>query len=114
VIAGKVALMIGRRQLFGRVANTIALAFGYFASMPEAKACLYGKYWVVCPNGHVDTVDDGTCQHVCETCHAQVFRGAKVTLRCRNGHDGEVDTAACGRACTSVKCGTCGIECRIG
>jgi hypothetical protein len=107
-------MLISRRDVFRRAANGAAFAVCMFGMVPKSWACLYGSFWVVCPNGHVDRVDDGTCQHKCEKCGAQAFNGAKVTLRCPNGHDGVFDTSSCGRACSSAKCGTCGRECRIG
>lgn len=106
--------MISRRRLLGQAFRATAVASFYLASVAKAKACLYGSYLVVCSKGHVDRVDQGTCQHKCETCGEQVFRGAKVTLRCPNGHSGEVDSSVCGRACEGVNCGTCGANCRIG
>lgn len=117
----RMRMLIRRREAFRWLANGAAFAFCAFGMVPKCRACLYGSYWVVCPNNtpnsnpqHVDRVDDGTCQHKCDKCGAQCFRGANVTLRCPNGHDGEVDTSKCGDACTGVNCGTCGANCRIG
>lgn len=80
-----------------------------------AEACLYGKWNVRCPNGHIDTVTDGTCQHKCEKCRAQVFSGKDVTVVCRNGHSSRITTGDCGRSTctTSYICPKCGIDCRL-
>jgi hypothetical protein len=103
-----------RRSFF---ANFLGAAggIGFLLATPRrAQACLYGKWWVVCPKGDCDLVDDGTCQHVCEKHGIQVFRGSQVTVRCPKGHDNPIDTAPCGRACTSYKCTVCGEDCRVG
>ena len=106
--------MIARRDVLRRLGVACGVAFGSMGMPGTARACLYGKWWVKCPNGHVDMVDDGTCSHKCERCGLQVFRGNQVTVVCPNGHANTIDTGACGRACTSYKCETCGSDCRVG
>jgi hypothetical protein len=82
----------------------------------SASACLYGKWRVKCANGHVDTVDDATCQHKCEKCRLQVFSGNKVTVVCRNGHANEILTGAANRKEITQHyiCPTCKTDCRLG
>jgi hypothetical protein len=103
-----------RRDFMAKAARTSGAAVVIALIPKSARACLYGKWWVVCPNGHVDLVDDGTCQHKCEKCGVQAFQGSIVTVRCPNGHDNRIDTAPCGRACTGFNCPTCGSNCRVG
>ena len=105
------------RRDFIRKLVGVAGAFGFLLANPmRAQACLYGQWWVVCPKGDCDLVDDGTCQHKCEQHGIQVFRGSAVTVRCPNGHDNPIDTAQCGKACTDYWCPTpgCGENCRVG
>jgi len=103
-----------RRHFITKAANLAGVAAIIAATPKQASACLYGKWWVVCPVGHVDQVDDGTCQHKCEKCGRQAFQGSVVTVRCPSGHDNRIDTASCGRACGAYSCPTCGKNCRVG
>ena len=101
-----------RREFVVRAVG-VAGAVGFIAAVPvPAQACLYGKWAVLCANGHVDLVDDGTCQHVCEKCGLQVFSGDDVTVVCRNGHPNRIKTGA--PASTSFICPTCKTDCRLG
>jgi len=105
-----------RRQFIANLVGAVG-AVGFLLAVPRrAHACLYGKWWVVCPRGDADLVDGGTCQHVCQQHHIQVFRGSAVTVRCPRGHDNPIDTAPCGRACTSYTCTApnCGLNCCVG
>jgi hypothetical protein len=113
--SGRVA-MGSRRHFITAMLRAVA-ALGSIAVFPgRAAACLYGKWWLVCPKGDADLVDDGTCQHQCKTHRIQVFRGKLVTVRCPNGHDTEIDTSTCKRACTDFICPAngCGRNCRVG
>ena len=106
---------IARRKLLQQslMGGFFAVAALVFPS--QARACLYGKWWVVCPNNHVDEVDDGTCQHKCSKCGQQCFRGNTVTVLCPKGHRNDV-TSQCDHAhCTQhFNCTTCGVDCRHG
>ncbi len=103
-----------RRQFIEKMAAASGVLGLIIGTSRPARACLYGKWWVVCPNNHADLVDDGTCQHKCEECGLQAFRGSQVTVRCPNGHNNPIDTAPCGQACTNFNCPTCGADCRVG
>jgi len=103
-----------RREFLVRVLQAFGGIGAVAATARRAEACLYGKWWVVCPRGDADLVDDGTCQHRCEQHGLQVFRGNVVTVRCPNGHDNEIDTGRCDRACTGFSCPRCGRNCRVG
>lgn len=111
-----------RRQFIAKAANLAGGIAIIAATQKQAKACLYGDWFVVCPVGHVDKVDSGTCQHKCEKCGRQAFQGSVVTVRCPRGHDNRIDTDRCpqmesrgGRsACTGYNCSTCGSNCRVG
>jgi hypothetical protein len=101
-----------RRSFMVRVVETLGAATIIAALPRSAQACLYGKWKVRCANGHVDTVTEGTCQHVCEKCGLQAFSGDTVTVVCPEGHLNRVNT---GKLLQSFKCTTprCGKECRI-
>ena len=97
-----------RREFLVGVVGTIGAAGIIVAAPSPARACMYGKWIVRCPNGHDDVVTEGTCQHVCEKCGTQVFSGDVVTVVCPAGHPNRVHT---GDAMRSWKC-SCGRECR--
>jgi len=86
---------------------------GALMALPaRVDACLYGTWVLQCPKdeSHRDTVEDGTCQHECETCGTQMFDGDDVTVVCPSGHPTRVRT---GRpASTSFICPTCKRQCR--
>ena len=105
-----------RRKFIRKLVGAAGAAGFLLANPMRAQACLYGQWWVVCPKGDCDLVDDGTCQHECEQHHIQVFRGSAVTVRCPNGHDNPIDTAPCGEACTDYFCTRrdCRKNCRVG
>jgi DNA-directed RNA polymerase subunit RPC12/RpoP len=109
-----------RREFITTVVGTIAAVGTVVVGAPSsAQACLYGKWQVRCANGHIDIVDDGTCQHKCEKCGLQVFDGHTVTVVCPVGHANRVDTGTYPQkrghpVMESYKCSTCGRECRIG
>jgi len=82
----------------------------------RAQACLYGTFWVRCPNGHIDTVDSGTCNHNCEKCGAKAFTEGEGDIVCPAGHINHVRTGSSRRqedVTTSIKCRTCGKECKL-
>ena len=109
--------MILSRRTFGTfAARSLGLLSVSVLFAPKSRACIYGKWLVVCPNKHADFVDDGTCQHVCSTCHTQVFNGNVVTVRCRNGHDSVLTSGPRTRdgATQHAPCATCHIDCRWG
>jgi hypothetical protein len=102
-----------RRQFIAKLFGATG-AVGFLLANPgRAHACLAGNWYVVCPYGDADLVTQGTCQHVCQQHHVQVFRGSQVTVRCPKGHDNPIDTAPCGKACTDFNCTTCGRDCRV-
>ena len=111
-----------RRQFITTVVGTIAAICTSVVLAPSpARACLYGKWKVRCPNGHDDIVDAGTCRHNCETDGVQVFSGDVVTVVCPVGHPNRVDTGTYPRkhgrpVMESYTCrvSRCGRECRIG
>src|SRR5215204_1007977 len=80
-------------------------AFGIMMVVPShARACMYGRWVVRCPYGdckHEDVVTEGTCQHVCDRCHRQMFSGDVITVVCPVGHGNRVST---GDAMDSWKC----------
>ena len=111
-----------RREFIATVVGTIATAGIIVVASSPARACLYGKWKVRCPNGHDDIVDAGTCQHVCEKpgCGRQVFSGHAVTVVCPIGHPNRVDTGTYPQkhgkpVMESYRCSTstCGRECLI-
>ena len=75
-----------RKALF--LAATVVLMPPVLLAQP--RNYLWGTWVVRCAKGHDDTVTDGTAQHKCEKCGAQVFRNGKVTVVCLNGHPNEV------------------------
>ena len=84
----------------------------------KARACMYGTWKLKCPNpacGRIDTVTDGTCQHVCEnsSCRRQMFNGTKVTVVCPNGHENTIDTGSGIDSYLCPKAG-CGKDCNTG
>jgi len=101
-----------REFLRGLIANAGAVAV-LLVAPSRAFACLGGIWVVHCPYcGHNDTVTEGTCQHVCESCGRQIFNGSQVTVVCPNGHLNLIDTGdglATSYACTAKGCG---LECR--
>ena len=105
-----------RRDFIARLLETSG-AFGIALAMPRpAKACLYGKWKVRCPNGHDNMVDDGTCQHKCKNCRVQAFSGNDVTVVCRNGHPNRITTGAGDRdhITQHYTCPSCHTDCRLG
>src|SRR5271165_7239359 len=75
-----------RREFVVTLVAQIAAIGTIMATPSRASACLVGTWKVICPNGHVDTVTQVTCQHVCQTCGAQAFSGGDVSVVCPNGH----------------------------
>lgn len=105
-----------RREFMARIAGMTGAA-GIMLAIPErAHACLYGKWAVLCPNNHVNIVDDGTCQHVCENCYVQVFSGNVVTVVCINGHPNRITTGGRNKETITQHyiCPTCYTDCRLG
>jgi hypothetical protein len=105
-----------RRGFITRLLGTIG-AVSFIAAFPtKARACLGGVWHVQCPNGHIDTVTDATCQHKCEKCGVQVFSGNQVTVVCKNGHPNRIITGACDKShcTTSFICPQDGTNCRLG
>ena len=108
-------MRLTRRQLVQRVMTGGFAAVVLMAFPSKAKACLYGTWMVVCPNNHVDEVDDGTCQHRCSKCGQQCFRGDTVTVLCPKGHRNDVTSQCDHDHCTEhFNCTTCGVDCRRG
>ena len=105
-----------RRTVLVRLISSVG-ATSFMAGAPlRARACLLGKWKVRCPNGHDDIVDDVTCNHACETCHANALSGGVGNVVCPNGHASHVSTGDRNEQdkwLQSFKCPTCGFECRI-
>jgi hypothetical protein len=110
-----------RREFLTRVVGGTAAAGLVLGTPRPAEACLWGTWWVYCRNCHqVDTVEQGTCQHICENkqCRQQVFYGddgRSVTVVCRNGHLNPIHTGTRDDPTYSYKCTdtTCNkTECR--
>jgi hypothetical protein len=81
-----------------------------------ASACLVGKWRVRCPNGHDDIVDEITCNHNCEKCHALAFNDGEGNIVCPNNHVNHVSTGSTGERgkwMRSHPCSRCGEECCI-
>jgi hypothetical protein len=105
-----------RRAFISRFVGAMGV-IGTMAAFPtQARACLYGKWHVMCANRHVNSVDDGTCQHKCEQCGLQVFNGNVVTVVCRNGHPNTISTGAGDKQHVTqhYMCPTCNTDCRLG
>jgi hypothetical protein len=100
--------MATRRQFIAGALEAIGAVAIVAATPTRAHACLGGTWVVRCPNGHDDTVTQGTCQHVCEKCGRQAFDGDVVTVVCPNGHPNRITTGKT----TSYVCPTCKTECR--
>jgi len=103
-----------RREFMARIVGAIGTVGIIVATPTRARACLYGTWHVQCANGHIDTVTQGTCQHVCEHsgCGLQVFSGDDVTVVCRNGHPNRIKTVK--PATTSFICPICKTDCCLG
>jgi hypothetical protein len=105
-----------RRDFIARTAGTGGLVAMYLAKPRPAQACLLGTWFLYCRNcHHIDTVEDGTCQHKCENCGQQVFYGTDgrdVTLVCEDGHLNPVTTGTHDHPSTSYKCTSCGKDCQ--
>ena len=108
--------MNSRRHFLSSLIGAIG-AVGILLSVPtRAHACLYGTFKVRCPNGHVDIVEDGTCNHNCDKCGAKAFTEGEGDLVCPDGHVNHVRTGSSRNrndVTTSVKCRICRKECRI-
>src|SRR5690349_17657937 len=93
----------------GFFAAAIGAAAWLLAAPTPARAALPDHWKVRWPNGHVDDVSGGTCQHKCESCHEQAFTGANVTVICPSGHSNEIDVGPCddAHAVRSFKCRAC-------
>jgi hypothetical protein len=107
--------MSSRRHFITSLMGTFG-AVGIMLSVPSrAHACLYGTFKVRCPNGHIDTVEDGTCNHTCEKCGVKALSEGEGDILCPNGHINHVRTGSSRRrrdVTSSYKCRTCGKECR--
>jgi hypothetical protein len=105
-----------RREFIARLVGTTGAVGVMLAAPSRARACLAGTWHVQCPNGHIDTVTGGTCQHKCEKCGVQVFSGNDVTVVCRNGHPNRIRTGACdsSHCTTSYICPQDNTDCRLG
>lgn len=86
---------------------------GDSTAQKRTRSYLWGTWYVRCPDGHVDKVEDATAQHVCEDdkCKKQCFIDGKVTVMCPDNHTNEI--AVRGRV-EGRKCKTdgCKKECR--
>ena len=109
--------MKGTRREF---ISTLILQFGavgIIVAVPHpASACLVGKWRVICPNRHIDMVDDITCNHNCETCGAVAFSNGEGDIVCPNNHPNHVVTGSRDDRdhwLQSRKCSQCGAECRV-
>lgn len=105
-----------RREFIASILGTLS-AVGLILSQPDqARACLVGTWWVRCPKGHVDTVEDVTCNHDCEKCDTNAFSNGNGTVVCPVGHNNYVRTGSRwerGKWLKSYRCRTadCGREC---
>ena len=105
-----------RREFIASTLGTIS-GVGFIVARPEhARACLVGTWWVRCPNGHIDTVEDVTCNHDCEKCPARAFSNGNGTVVCPVGHNNYVQTGSSSerrRWLKTYRCRTagCGREC---
>jgi hypothetical protein len=82
----------------------------------RAQACLVGTWKVRCPNGHDDTVNDVTCNHVCEKCHADAIKDGSGCVVCPHGHAAHVSTGSRDERdewLTSFTCPVGKSECRV-
>ena len=83
-----------RREFIASTLGTIT-GLGLLLSQPsDSIACLVGTWWVRCPNRHVDTVEDVTCNHTCEKCGANAVSNGNGTVVCPVGHDNYVRTGS--------------------
>jgi len=105
-----------RRELIATLAAKIA-AFGIIVASPSAaRACLIGTWKVRCLNGYDNFVDQITCNHTCEKCHAQALKDGEGNIMCPNNHINHVSTGNSGekgRWIRSYACSTCKAECCI-
>jgi hypothetical protein len=85
-------------------------AFALILAPSRARACLYGRWYVLCRNGHIDVVTDGTCNHQCDDGQL-AFKDGEGDIVCPNRHVNHVVTGK--GVITSFKCRICGTECRI-
>ena len=108
--------MKSRREFLGSLIGVFGAAAIVLTVPTHAQACLYGTFKVRCPNGHIDIVEDGTCNHTCEKCGAKAFTEGEGDLVCPDGHVNHVRTGSSRRredVTRSVKCRTCGKECKL-
>lgn len=99
-----------RREFLAKGIGAITAGFFVLFDAKPAQACMYGTWKVKCPKcGQIDTVTEGTCQHVCEnaSCRTQVFAGSDVTVVCRNGHPNHITTGSRNAPTTSYMCPVC-------
>jgi hypothetical protein len=105
-----------RRKFIATLVAKIA-AVGIIVAAPRAaRACLIGTWKVRCPNGHDNTVDEITCNHTCDKCHAQAFKDGEGNIVCPNYHVNHVSTGNSGQKgmwIRSYACSTCKAECCI-
>jgi hypothetical protein len=105
-----------RREFMTRLSNCAGAA-AFLATPRRASACLYGTWYLWCPNPNcpaIDEVEEGTCQHKCETCGTQMFYGEggrNVTVVCPDGHANPIRTGTRDAPSTSYNCTQCGKEC---
>src|ERR1043166_3980311 len=104
-----------RREFMARAVGATGAVGVIMAAPSAAQACMYGQWAVMCPNGHVDMVDEGTCQHKCERCGVQAFSDNVVTVVCRNGHPNRITTGAANREQITQHylCSVCKTDCRL-
>ena len=105
-----------RRQLLSRMYGVTGFALAVMLVPRSARACLVGRWKVRCPNGHVDVVEEVTCNHTCEKCGVVAFSGGVGQVVCPKGHSNQVTTGdKSGRAqwLCSFKCRVDGLECRL-
>ena len=105
-----------RREFIARVTGIIG-AVGIIVAAPgPARACLAGTWKVRCLRGHVDIVDDITCNHKCEKCGEKAFSDGVGDVVCPDGHANPVSTGNRNERdkwLQSLKCSKCGKGCRI-
>src|SRR5215813_2320992 len=107
-----------RREFIAIAVGTVGAVGIVVATPSQARACLYGKWKVRCPDGHIDIVDEVTCNHTCEKCPKKAFVDGEGDVVCPNGHVNHVRTGNRNERdkwIDSLKCRQpgCGKECNM-
>jgi hypothetical protein len=103
-------MIVTRRNLIITSLVKFSAVAALLSAGRSARACLVGTWKVRCPNGHVDTVSQVTCNHNCETCGTAAVSNGEGNIVCPAGHVNHVVTGDRDHQDSWIRSHTCATE----